>query len=429
MLSTSIPAKIAKAFAWNAPAGTAIQTVPATSTTVGAAAFDTGFPPVTFEPVGSGGVPPDGRDVNGLFNLLTNWISFISAGNALYWDSAFSTAIGGYPKGARVLSNTFNTEWLSTIENNTANPDTVPTPAGWVGSPLGYTAVQQGAGIAQTSSVKLWLGYDGQYPRLTMAPISATDNTIGAQSDIGQIATIVSATALALSAQNNSEIYSNNNFLNLKGGTVTGQLIVSGAAGFNGGLTSTYLGSTGTLQVNGDGTVQGLLNMGSLGVFGSGQINGNLNVSGNINSGATITASFVRSTSAYLNLGGNAVQITRADGSALGNLSAEAATLPDHVTVLRQFIGGNTGAWYLPGYGGNMVMQHGNIVVPGNNVATSFTFPSAFPSAPLGIVISYNAFGPPPTGAVGAQVSSNSAFTATNTATASSGCTYWAWGY
>lgn len=99
----------------------------------GAASLHDGFPPLNFLPVGSGGVPPFGADFNGILRQITQWNQWQGAGGLTEFDSAFSTAIGGYPKGAIVLSaSTAGLIFVSTVDDNTNDPDSDVT--GW--SPL-----------------------------------------------------------------------------------------------------------------------------------------------------------------------------------------------------------------------------------------------------------------------------------------------------
>jgi hypothetical protein len=113
---------------WAAGAGASyIHTVPVPSQigiTNGAASWTDGFPPLTFQPVNTGGVPPDGRDVNGVLNALSLINQWQQAGGLPTYSSTFSTAIGGYPNGAILQSADGTGFWRSTVDNNTANPDT-----------------------------------------------------------------------------------------------------------------------------------------------------------------------------------------------------------------------------------------------------------------------------------------------------------------
>jgi hypothetical protein len=147
MLASSIPVKYPIPFGNNA-VPTNINQIPQASQigiTAGAASLVDGFPPVTFIPVGAGGIPPWGRDFTGLFNRITAWTQFADCAGALpLFDAVFSSAIGGYPQGALIAAiNGVTTGspqggehlWLSTIDNNTLNPDTVFSPANWIPVP------------------------------------------------------------------------------------------------------------------------------------------------------------------------------------------------------------------------------------------------------------------------------------------------------
>ncbi len=112
-----------------------IRQVPVSSQigiTNGAASLTDGFPPLNFLPVGSGGVPPFGQDMNGIINQITQWSRWQNAGGLTTFNSGFSTAVGGYPQGALLASaSTAGLIWLNLADNNTNNPDSVPT--NWTG--------------------------------------------------------------------------------------------------------------------------------------------------------------------------------------------------------------------------------------------------------------------------------------------------------
>src|SRR5580693_6790303 len=126
MLASGIPAKFPIPWAYGA-GGAYIRSIPEASqigVQAGAASLTDGFPPVTFLPLGSGGTPPFGQDANGILNQITLWSQWQQAGGPVSYDSAFSSAIGGYPKGALLLAAAGNYWWLSTADNNTSDPDT-----------------------------------------------------------------------------------------------------------------------------------------------------------------------------------------------------------------------------------------------------------------------------------------------------------------
>lgn len=126
MQLSQAPGQLVKAFA--AAAGAAyINTIPVPSqipVTPGAASYTDGFPPLTMTDVSAGGVAIAGPDMNGILNEMSAVDLWMCAGAGFPYSSAFSTAIGGYPKGARVLMASGNGYWVSTADNNTSDPDT-----------------------------------------------------------------------------------------------------------------------------------------------------------------------------------------------------------------------------------------------------------------------------------------------------------------
>lgn len=88
------------------------------------ASFETGFPPNTFTPQASGGLPFFGQDLNGLLWMITAYIANFAAGHFSQHDPAQSTAISGYPLGAILLNDNESGFWLSLADGNTTDPDT-----------------------------------------------------------------------------------------------------------------------------------------------------------------------------------------------------------------------------------------------------------------------------------------------------------------
>lgn len=124
MKAVNIPAKFVLPFAANAGASFK-NAIPPSTSTPGAASLDQGFPPDTAQPVGSGGIPPSIKDFNGILNETSAWNQWQQAGGPIVYDGTFQTAIGGYPKGAMVISAFFpGKSWLSLADDNLTNPDT-----------------------------------------------------------------------------------------------------------------------------------------------------------------------------------------------------------------------------------------------------------------------------------------------------------------
>jgi hypothetical protein len=151
---------------WGADAGASyIRAIPTASQIGiqnGAASLTDGFPPLTFQSVGAGGIPPFGQDFNGILNQITcNIRWYDNVGVPATWSSSYSTAIGGYPSGAIVQSaTTAGKFWRSTADNNATNPDTGG--AGWVVWPPAAGSTNQvqfnSGGVLAGSSGLTWNG-------------------------------------------------------------------------------------------------------------------------------------------------------------------------------------------------------------------------------------------------------------------------------
>lgn len=139
MDSNSAPGKILIPFA-NTGGKNTIPVTP--NPTPGGASYTDGFPPLTRTPIAAGGIPPSGQDMNGVLFDATAVARWVCLGGLFEFDAAMSAQIGGYPKGSHLLSADETVIWLNTVENNTANPDTVGT--GWVPAVAPGTFAQAG---------------------------------------------------------------------------------------------------------------------------------------------------------------------------------------------------------------------------------------------------------------------------------------------
>lgn len=131
---TSIPPKFA--IPWANSAGSAYSRSIPQSSLIGvqncAASLTDGFPPLTFVPAGGGGCPPFGQDFNGILKQLSQWSLWQAAAGPIIYDSGFAASIGGYAKGTILSATaTVGNYWISTVDNNTTNPDAAG--AGWTG--------------------------------------------------------------------------------------------------------------------------------------------------------------------------------------------------------------------------------------------------------------------------------------------------------
>lgn len=163
MLASAIPTKIQLPFGAGAGSGY-IRVVPVPSQigiNSGWASFTDGFPPLCFQPIGSGGIPPFGQDMNGVINVISAWCRWYAAGGPVQYDASFEANVSGYPQGAVVASTvTLGLFWFNVTDGNTTNPDA--SGAGWIGfSPTGSNArVITASGAFTTNASDQTIGLD-----------------------------------------------------------------------------------------------------------------------------------------------------------------------------------------------------------------------------------------------------------------------------
>lgn len=128
-----------------------------TNNITGAAGYNQGFGEINMLPEGAGGIPPDGKDMNGILFDLSSAIQYQQAGRSFPFNQAFANAIGGYDKGA-LVSDPLD---LSIIYKSTINANLAPPPsAGW-----------ELQGVASSASVA------GAFSNLKLSATGANANT------------------------------------------------------------------------------------------------------------------------------------------------------------------------------------------------------------------------------------------------------------
>lgn len=137
MNQTEHPARFPIPFA-NSADSAHVRDIPVPSqtptTTDAPASLTDGFPDLTFLPEASGGIPPNGRDFNGILRQITAGLRWLQAGGRALFNGDFASAIGGYPKGALLGSAaTAGKAFVSTADGNTNDPDSNTT--GWASLP------------------------------------------------------------------------------------------------------------------------------------------------------------------------------------------------------------------------------------------------------------------------------------------------------
>lgn len=90
------------------------------------ASLSEGFPVITMTPIDAGGVGPDGNDMQGILNWITQHTTWQSAGGSYKFDAAYSAAVNGYPLGSILQSNDGKSAYVSMENGNTTDFNSVP---------------------------------------------------------------------------------------------------------------------------------------------------------------------------------------------------------------------------------------------------------------------------------------------------------------
>lgn len=94
------------------------------------ASWEKGFPSPTMIPISSGGVPPEGPDMNGVLNAISKHTVFLGGGGQYKWSDEYVSAKGGYSKGSVIQSDSGEFSYISTIDENSINFNSDPSSIG-----------------------------------------------------------------------------------------------------------------------------------------------------------------------------------------------------------------------------------------------------------------------------------------------------------
>ena len=174
MNSSDSPARILKAFGVNGLKNTIPTDSSETTDNNGVATFDKGFPPVTMQPLSAGGIPPSGKDMNGVLYSVTLQQQWQNAGMSYSFNQDFANQVNGYPKGSMLINSSSNGIWLSLGDNNLTSPEPIAS-ASWVPfCSYGYASV---SGISTTTVTLTAL--QSSKERITLSgPINSNINLI-----------------------------------------------------------------------------------------------------------------------------------------------------------------------------------------------------------------------------------------------------------
>jgi hypothetical protein len=133
MTGVALPPVVVEPFGVNANPAYITLPIPKASQialTPGAASFNDGFVPLNMTPPASGGIPPSGKDMNGILYTLSAYCAYVQAGQLFPYSSTVSTAISGYAKGALLAATDGSGFWFNTVDGNVTNPESAGV--GWV---------------------------------------------------------------------------------------------------------------------------------------------------------------------------------------------------------------------------------------------------------------------------------------------------------
>lgn len=95
------------------------------------ATYSDGFPQITMTPIAQGGKAPSGKDMNGVLNEITSHIVFQNKGGNYLFNQEFAEKIGGYSKGAVLINDNYTAFFISLVDNNLTNFNTVGYAGYW----------------------------------------------------------------------------------------------------------------------------------------------------------------------------------------------------------------------------------------------------------------------------------------------------------
>ena len=318
----------------------------------GNAAYDSGFPPLTMTAIAAGGIPPHGKDFNGLLNDITAALRYSQAGGLYTFDTAFAQAIGGYAKGAAVLSADGSKIWWNTVDANVTDPDGTSA-AGWknlLADPAGLF-LQKAQNLADLqnkgesrSNLQVYSKNesDNKYAKIT----GDTNQKFWVLSASGDVNSAVPVSLL------NSELQKKANL----NGDAGQKFKVKGVTDDNEAAVAMWQ----------------LVN----GLNGKANLKGDSNVDFYVRDNGDATAA-VNNTRLNYVLGGYAYR----GGDPSQGFAVAGGTSSNSAVAYNQFQSGNNGngAWVkLPG-GGQWCRSNLNLIANGN---TTWTFPASFPNTP-----------------------------------------------
>lgn len=140
------------------------------------ATWEEGFPLVTMQPPTIGGIPPQGGDFNGVLNALSEHTVYQNAGGMYKFNAELAAAIGGYSKGAVLISDDGETLYRSLVDNNLVNPNVSGVGAEWANAAADDSLRQDLASPDGSQLMSFRASLPGAVPRTQSQENSDTAN-------------------------------------------------------------------------------------------------------------------------------------------------------------------------------------------------------------------------------------------------------------
>lgn len=175
------------------------------------ASFTDGFPPATMTDPTSGGIPPDGADMNGILYMISAYCAWAQGGGQFSFDSDFVAANTGYAVGAVLQSAvTPSRFYLNSLANNANNPDSVLT--GWtpyslIASPTGVQTTVLAAGATNNLALTAGTGFLDLSP--TSGAADVTGIAAGTDGQLLVVTNIHASNSVTLDALNAGSVAAN----------------------------------------------------------------------------------------------------------------------------------------------------------------------------------------------------------------------------
>ena len=296
------------------------------------ASWNYGFPEITRKDKSDGGLPPAGKDFQGIFYSLSEHTYYQQSGGIYKWNSALN-----YPIGAIVLGS--NGTWYRALKQSG------PNIAG-VGVKNPTTAGNSGYITNETSASIYWQNIDLVYATSSRTGVVKVGTNIDVASGVISVKT-ANGTTLGLAKQGTNVTVSN------------GAISVATANGSTLGLVKqgNYLTiNDGTISANkANGATPGVVYQGDYVTITEGKLSVN-KANGSIH-GVVYQGDYVTIT-------GGRISVNKATGSSLG-----AVCQGNYVTITNGIISANTANGTIPG----VVSQGTNVVISDKGVISVAT--------------------------------------------------------